>query len=225
MSELIISDIKEFHEMLRTQWKILPIYRGETQDDYDLMPKFGRHQVLDSRNNIGREKDNLEEFKRMALSHLSYIPENDWDWLSVAQHYGLSTRLLDWTENSLIAAFFASNKKWSSDSVIYVLDRRKFLHYDKNKSPFDIDEVLLFRPNHLTPRITAQSGIFTVHNNPMEIYNSEVLQRWVLKSKCLEELYTMLSTYGTDEATVFPDLQGIAGYTNRFGLYPFPKFK
>jgi hypothetical protein len=55
------------------------------------------------------EDDIFKSFKRKSRSYLSCIPEDDWEWLAVARHYGLPTRFLDWTKNPLVALYFAVN--------------------------------------------------------------------------------------------------------------------
>jgi len=50
----------------------------------------------------------LEEFKRKARPFLEFIPSNDFEWLFLMQHYGVPTRLLDWTTNALVALYFAT---------------------------------------------------------------------------------------------------------------------
>jgi len=87
------------------------------------------------------ENDLYEEFQRCSaqLSDAK-LSGNDWEWDSyfLMQHYGVPTRLLDWTDSALIALHFAIRSKQmpaTSGSVIYVLDPYwllKKLDHDKD---------------------------------------------------------------------------------------------
>ena len=72
------------------------------------------------------ERHLLRNFSKYALRN---VVERDsvWHWLSVAQHYGLPTRLLDWTYSPFVAMHFstANIEKFNMDGVIWAVNYLK----------------------------------------------------------------------------------------------------
>ncbi|QDM01786.1 FRG domain-containing protein [Aliarcobacter butzleri] len=108
-------------------------YRGQTNDSYTLLPSY-------LRDDFAPEKTLLSAFKQNATMLTNQHPVSSFDWLFVMQHYGIPTRLLDWTESPLIALYFALKKHADqNDAVIWALkptELNKNSGIDEDKEDF-----------------------------------------------------------------------------------------
>ncbi len=102
------------------------IYRGLSNNQYplktSLMRLGGRYERL--------EFHLLRNFKK--YSHRPDVISNtEWDWLALAQHHGLPTRLLDWTYSPYVAMHFATTEleKFEHDGVIWALNYEALKEY------------------------------------------------------------------------------------------------
>src|SRR5437764_765572 len=77
-------------------------YRGHTNYKWTLTPSVARR-----REHLENELTMLKRFRQDAGPRLRDRPSDDWEWLFLAQHFGVPTRLLDWTENPLVGLWFA----------------------------------------------------------------------------------------------------------------------
>lgn len=189
------------------------VFRGHSDATWDLVPKAGRAPY-----NSANVVVYFEEWKRHALTYLTLRPENEWEWLAVAQHHGLATNLLDWTYNPLAAAFFAVSEEMDRDAAIFSY-RPDTLMWTEFFKPLDFSGIAVYKPFHLAQRITRQMGIFTVHG-PATLALDEVegeaekLEAIVIERGYRKELLFDLASYGINHGSLFPDLDGLSKHTN-----------
>jgi hypothetical protein len=211
MNEIFIKNFQMFHDVVQSYHTSTDIFRGVLDANYKLIPKLGRPEIK-LKGPISRvEGEVLRLFKDYATPYLPNPNLSNWELLAIAQHHGLPTRLLDWSRNPLVAAYFAVEHDFAGDSAVYVLKAKGFIDINKWK-PFEIEEVSKFIPPHITPRITAQSGLFTIHPNPSEPFVADVIDKLIIMNEMRRGLKRMLYKYGIHRASLFPGMDGIASY-------------
>jgi len=155
-------------------------------------------------------------FLRELPGYTSNLPAEEWELLALGQHHGLPTRLLDWTENPLVAAFFACDGAYDREGVIYAM-RNPYVVKGFTVGPFEITEVMRYRPRHISARIRAQQGPFSVHPNPatpLQIGKAAGIdvQEIRIATGYKEQLIWDLARFGVHRAMLFPDIDRLAGH-------------
>ncbi|GET35243.1 hypothetical protein PbJCM13498_41060 [Prolixibacter bellariivorans] len=220
--ETIVSSLGQFVDFvtnLSSSGKI--IFRGQINDK-PLIPVVGRNKERE--NFFNNEEKIFETFKREAIPYIKFSVNNDWQWLAIAQHNGVPTRLLDWTLNPLVALWFAvkysdKNPEYRIVWAFYYDEYDDRIDTKKVGTPFSIEKTFVYFPEHIFPYIQAQSGLFTVHHRlndtkdfvPLnKIHSSDLLLRKIkIPNKMVPTIRYQLDRTGINSATLFPGLSGI----------------
>ena len=214
----------------------LTLFRGQKEIKWNLEPQIARPGPW--KFSLENEKAMLEDFKLRALPYLPGTRQNltDLEMLALAQHHGMATRLLDWTEHALIGLWFAvrdaySEKEMQVDphlqGVVWVFqpEQKDVLDAsDCSKDPFRFAETKVYHPGHFAHRIQAQGGWFTVHKynrkldrlvrlNRLKEHKGK-LWRISIEAVVFTDIAKQLQRAGITAATAFPDLTGVAEFIN-----------
>lgn len=126
--ELRVNTWAELQEaMFHDSWRD-PLGRHRSQFVFRGVPR-ARHGLETSLQTGGfeaHERHLLTSFRKYALRsavHGDWV----WNWLSLAKHHGLPTRLLDWTYSPYVAMHFATHdvRYFDEDAAIWCVDYRK----------------------------------------------------------------------------------------------------
>jgi len=230
MKEKRVKNFSDIHKVLQkyrgsTKW----VFRGQSNNPaWKLIPKAGRGKLRINDENL------FFAWKRHAYAYERRNFGSYWEWLTIAQHHGLTTRLLDWTRNPLAAVFFAiehtKNNRDEYDAVIFAYysgiawgagktDKPPCEPFSKEKKY--TNKVIKYVPRGVTQRLVMQQGLFTYHDPPEKSLESSIspkekLEKIIIPKNILSELRVYLSFYGINKRTLFPDFDGLSDWMNWF---------
>ncbi|HML60194.1 MAG TPA: FRG domain-containing protein [Solidesulfovibrio sp.] len=221
----LIDAIKATHAADDIVW-----YRGQGNKDWPLRPSLLRFS-----NGLDAEMALIKRFKQNAVHFMDSSSVTEWEWLFLMQHYGLPTRLLDWTESPLVGLYFSLDDV-GSDGVLYCLSPKDLnknsgvdFRYEWELPCFDIDSVLEnYLPEKLalekiskssplaaialrkTPRHFAQLGVFTVYHRdmtPIEIVgDASHVWKFVIPADKKSDIKNELGLLRVNKMSLFPEL-------------------
>jgi len=202
------------------------VFRGQGQE-WSLLPKVVREQP--GTDWASREEKMMSEFARRVSAFLGNSTTEPWDLLALAQHHGVPTRLLDWSRGALTALWFAVREpkkpEWTTPSVVWALPLKNDDWLNTRESsakPYQLGGTRFIEPFHISPRIGAQDGVFSVHQFAKKAdqfialdkntkFNSR-LKKIEIPIKDREKIRARLRLLGVHAATLFPDIGGLAEY-------------
>jgi len=216
------------------------IFRGVTDKDHELVPSIGRGTEAGTEGDISTlERDLMEEFKRLSVPELTTPPTSEFEWLFLAQHYGLPTRLLDWSSNPLVALFFAVERKDEVDGAVYMVRHavsdqyELFDHHtadytkETKKEPFSIfaiqpsqGTVVFVRPKYIDKRYQNQKSIFSCHEDPFKVLEIDGLTKLEFSGHLKPDLRSRLRTLGIAASFIYPGLGGAVSEAKCFHYDP-----
>ena len=134
MKETTISKTEEFVQAVcqlndditkATQlWSQELLFRGQSNKAYELLPGIARGRHSSCQCTIFNDERNLIEMAKFKMPDIFRNDQTPLELLALLQHHGVPTRLLDVTENALVALYFACCSNPNTDGEVIVFKRR-----------------------------------------------------------------------------------------------------
>ncbi len=184
------------------------VFRGVTDSSWGLLPALNRC-VGD---NLGLEKQILRSFRKYGYAELQNI-QSFWQLLATGQHFGLPTRLLDWSYSPLVAAHFATEdvRAYDRPGCIFVADMAVINHKlpDRLRALLLDDGATVFSQDMLDRHVPTMADLQALSDTPFALFfePASTVSR-------IENQYALFSLI-SDTGTLMDQLPGLKAALTR----------
>jgi FRG domain len=204
-------------------------FRGQSDASWKLLPGYQRLKAPPPKSVL------IKRFKQNANLLVSNVGAQTIDWLFYLQHYGVPTRLLDWSESPLFGIYFAVMSNPKKDGALWALnplELNSLVSSDPKESKFlpSFEDPLLenYSPESVeagsvkgvlpmaaiatrnNPRIQAQLGVFTIAHltkQPIEdIGTGSHIVKYTISAQAKSDFRAELKLLGISKFQLFPEL-------------------
>jgi len=241
-SQIEIATLGEFFSIFHSLLEPGKIFwfRGHSSTEYTLAPSALRFDSEEKRSRALRLITEMKRFLGMKLPRPPAVDDH-LGWMQVAQHYGLPTRLLDWTQNAAVALFFACCSAPDNDGLVVILNPielnqrvdpklPRIFDYERDATLIDPyfalgtrtnprgSRTIALNPTWNTDRIALQQGCFTLHGSRKfaldQTQASSLLYVPILREH-KESLLNELERVGIGEMFIFPEAEHVCSHLRR----------
>lgn len=232
-----IHTLTQYVEYVEKLSKDYAVSRGHGKKSYLLLPGALR---LDQEGNRKYSKRNIsyfmDTFKVNSHNFLKspWDIKNDIEWMAMAQHYGLPTRLLDFTDSHIISLLFAvenafeENDEDKEDGEVWFLNpielnnlnakMSKYINVEEDVPCSKLDEFdgpVAIKCRKLNVRINAQSGLFVYFSDAdkkLDEYDTDekILKKVVIDKDDKKAILASLYAMGINRTKIYPELASVA---------------
>ena len=211
--------------MMRFRPKYGWVFRGQVRDAWPLVPRAGRPPHFQ-----GDGDADLRVFYHWKDQVIAYepnvSPRDDFEWLALAQHHGLPTRLLDFTESS-VALYFACETEFEMDGAVFGIFLLKTSGQSQIASPVFLMR-LAFVSGHLIAALLLSKRLLCCAGIPRGLFNRSPCPRFIAEKHPDEfpveatlvifrvpapvklVIQEQLGQVGISRKSLFPDLDGLS---------------
>ncbi|HUT13690.1 MAG TPA: FRG domain-containing protein [Thermoguttaceae bacterium] len=210
-------------------------WRGQSRKSWKLHPSIYHKGLSKNESNMSVQFRNQARVRHRDVPDLNDGPS----WVFLMQHYGLPTRLLDWTDSPLVALYFAVADSTSDDEdgMVWGLMPTDLNHtqietkgimgtgnppvqklfanvWKRSGEKLDATETIAINTQHVDVRQMVQASQFTIHGSesPLtDLDNAETFLISICVPKAAKNAFRqILNVFHLNDSYLFPDLEHLA---------------
>jgi len=207
------------------------LYRGQSDVQYEITSTLHRALNRSNPTTLLRAANGFRVFQKERHLYHDINAVSQWDELCLAQHYGLPTRLLDWSLDPLVALYFAleniDKHEAIRDACVYMISGEADLTWatsdELEGDPFGIvnagygsTENIVLVPDYLNLRVRNQSGVFTLSKNVTSTFPKSELHHIVIPRESARRIHFQLLQLGVSRKKIYMDVESLCADIKRY---------